>query len=131
MKTQNNITRKASRFAMTAALFVIAIASAKANNEMIAAAGRLESLNLKAEEVLRYEAPSVDRNADLAAFEFATAMERLENLINDTEKWIRFEAPAVDIAKEVVEYEAVAATERLDNLAAAIEKTIQYTPATF
>jgi hypothetical protein len=129
MKTQNNITRKASKGILTAAIFVAALASVKAGNGMITATDRLEAVSLGIEASIRFTAPAVSAAAEWRAFEYETAVERLENLANAAEAKIRFEAPAIDNAAEVAAYEVEVAVERLEKVAAGIEQTIQYMPA--
>jgi outer membrane murein-binding lipoprotein Lpp len=135
MKTQNNITRTAARYTISAAIAFVSFTSVSAagnlNSEISAIDSRLEDLNSSIEKSLKYEAPAVNAEAEAVTFDAALAIERLDNLTAAMEASIRFETPDVDVLAEVREAEAAAAAERLESLSLAVEKTIRFNPADY
>jgi len=135
MKTRMNVRQIAPMSLVSAAMiFVASLMPANANaaksammNEDIAAATyRLDNLNGEIEASLRFVAPEVSANDEIAYFETEAAVARLEVLNNNLEKSAKFEAPSVDVKSEAAEYEVGQAYSRLDKLNVNIKESIRY-----
>lgn len=135
MKTQKNITRTATLYAISVAMAFVSFAPVSAainsKSEMAAIDSRFEYLNGSIEKSLKYEAPAVNADAEAVNFEAALAMERLDNLTAVIEVSARFEAPAVDAQAEANEAEVAAAAERLEKMNLAVEGAIRFNTAAF
>jgi len=135
MKTKNNITRTATRYAISAALAFVSFtpinAAGNSKSEMSAIEGRFEYLNRSIEKTLKYAAPAVNAEAEAVTYEAALAMERLDNLITTLEVSARFEAPAVDARAEANEAEVAEAAERLEKMSLSVEEAIRFNAAAF
>jgi hypothetical protein len=135
MKTKMNVNQIAQMSIAAAALFFFAgimpvqaeTKSTNSNNQEIsAAAGRLDNLNSEIETSIRFVAPSVSTAEEMMVMETEAAEARLENLSNSIQNSVRFVAPAVDANAEALENEVNQAVERLENLNLAIEDTIRF-----
>ncbi len=64
--------------------------------EVNAANERLYELNTEMENAVKFEAPAVDINHEVAELEVSEAMNSLDALTSEIEESIRFEAPAAE-----------------------------------
>jgi hypothetical protein len=123
MKAQMNTRKGISKSLTFAAMIFAATLAANAgeaknskNCEAEAAMISLEKLNTKIEQLVRYTAPAVYEN-----LEVADASERLELLASAIEKEVRYTAPEVDEAASTREAE-----ERLEDMIAAVEEAVKF-----
>jgi hypothetical protein len=111
MKTKMNVNQIAQMsFASTALFFFAGMMPLQAeiksnysnNQEISAAAGRLDNLNSEIETSIRFVAPAVDINAEALESEVNQAVERLDNLNLAIEDSIRFQAPEAHEAENTL-----------------------------